>query len=353
MNTQVTITTIVPVYNAEKFLHDTVDSVLGQTFADFELLLIDDASMDNSLAICREYEKRDSRVRVIALEENIGAAGARNLGIKEAKGEYIHFLDSDDRMDAGTYQACVESLNAHPAKAVMFGALEEYFDEKGDLQYTKAVTSPAATFDSAKALRAHIMAYEENYLYGYPWNKLYSTEYMRQIGATFPHQGLNEDILFNIAYFMDADSLNVLDIAPYHYAHRGSTSLTSKFVPEYFAWHRIRVEKLAEQFKYWGMLDNDIRARLGVKYARFILSALERNIDKRSGMNRAARKKWLTDLYTDELFVELIPHANGGGRLQAIFCKLLKGHHTFLSLRLAGLIHFVKVHFPLLFAKIK
>lgn len=353
MNRQVSITTIVPVYNAHAFLRDTIDSVLNQTFTDFELLLIDDASTDDSKAICMEYEAMDSRVRLIALEQNIGAAGARNLGIRQAAGSYIHFLDSDDRIDPDTYQACMDSLNAHPAEAVLFGAVEEYFDESGSVRYTKTVTADAAVFDCAQALRAQVMGYEESYLYGYPWNKLYATAYIKSVGAAFPDQGLNEDILFNIDFFMDLTRLNVLDIAPYHYAHRGNASLTGKFVPEYFAWHRIRIEKLVEQFRYWDMLDDDIRARLGVKYARFILSALERNLDKRSGMSRRQRREWLCALYNDELFVELIPHANGGGSLQTVFCRLLKGHHTFFSLRLAGLIHFVKGRFPVLFAKLK
>ena len=353
MNSSVTITTIMPVYNTEKYLRDAVESILSQTFADFELLLINDCSPDNSLDICREYEKKDSRVRVIDMPRNMGVAAVRNAGIAEAKGKYIHFMDSDDWLEPYAYAAMTESMEKNPADAVMFGITEEYFDSEGELKYTKEVVSPAQIFTDAVSLRQHIMDYEENYLYGYPVNKLYKTDYIRKIGASFPNQGQNEDILFNIDYFMDAGSLNVLDIAPYRYAHRGENSLTSKFVPEYFKWHRIRVQRLTEQFEYWGMLDDDIKSRLGVKYARFIMSALERNRDKRSGMSRSQQKKWLTALYSDELFRLLIPHASADSRLLGIFCKLFKNKHTGLSLTLAGFIHFVKTRFPIIFAKLK
>lgn len=89
------ISVIVPVYNVEKYLHRCIDSILAQTFTDFELLLIDDGSKDNSGAICDEYATRDSRVRVFH-KENGGASSARNQGLDNASGEWIAFVDSDD-----------------------------------------------------------------------------------------------------------------------------------------------------------------------------------------------------------------------------------------------------------------
>ena len=89
------ISVIVPVYNVEKYLHRCINSILAQTFTDFELLLIDDGSKDNSGAICDEYATRDSRVRVFH-KENGGASSARNQGLDNASGEWIAFVDSDD-----------------------------------------------------------------------------------------------------------------------------------------------------------------------------------------------------------------------------------------------------------------
>lgn len=89
------ISVIVPVYNTEKFIHRCVDSILAQTFTDFELLLIDDGSKDNSGAICDAYATRDSRISVFH-KENGGVSSARNLGLDNAKGEWVTFCDSDD-----------------------------------------------------------------------------------------------------------------------------------------------------------------------------------------------------------------------------------------------------------------
>lgn len=89
------VSVIVPVYKAEKYLRKCVDSILAQTFRDFEVILVDDGSPDKSGEICDEYARKDPRVRVIH-KENGGVSSARNKGIDEARGEYISFLDSDD-----------------------------------------------------------------------------------------------------------------------------------------------------------------------------------------------------------------------------------------------------------------
>ncbi len=90
------VTVVMPVYNAESFLADAIESVLNQTYRNFELLLIDDCSKDESLHIAKKYEEKDRRVRVLRNRVNQGVAKTRNYGVREAKGEYIALLDSDD-----------------------------------------------------------------------------------------------------------------------------------------------------------------------------------------------------------------------------------------------------------------
>lgn len=97
------ISVIVPVYNAEKYLHRCIDSILAQTFTDFELLLIDDGSKDNSGKICDEYVDMDSRVRVLH-KENGGVSSARNMGLEHACGKWITFVDSDDWIEPTMYE---------------------------------------------------------------------------------------------------------------------------------------------------------------------------------------------------------------------------------------------------------
>src|SRR5699024_7875511 len=90
------VSVITPVYNAEHYLRETIESVINQTYKSFEYLLIDDCSTDNSASIIKEFAKRDSRIKYVKLKENSGAAVARNTGLEHAQGRYIAFIDSDD-----------------------------------------------------------------------------------------------------------------------------------------------------------------------------------------------------------------------------------------------------------------
>lgn len=90
------VSVITPVYNAEDFLSETIESVIKQTYKNFEYLLIDDCSTDNSAVIVKDYAEEDERIQYLRLEENSGAAVARNMGLEQAQGQFIAFVDSDD-----------------------------------------------------------------------------------------------------------------------------------------------------------------------------------------------------------------------------------------------------------------
>jgi glycosyltransferase involved in cell wall biosynthesis len=105
------ISIIVPIYKAEKYIHRCIDSILAQSYTDFELLLIDDGSPDNCGAICDEYAAKDSRVRVLH-KENGGVSSARNLGLDNAQGEWITFIDSDDWVESEFLDKLIEGGNA-------------------------------------------------------------------------------------------------------------------------------------------------------------------------------------------------------------------------------------------------
>lgn len=113
------ISVIVPVYKAEKYLKRCVDSILSQTFTDFELILVDDGSIDSSPEICDRYAKEDRRVKVIH-KENGGISSARNEGIKKAKGKYIFFCDSDDYVRPGLLKNAFKAATAEKADCVYF-----------------------------------------------------------------------------------------------------------------------------------------------------------------------------------------------------------------------------------------
>lgn len=125
-----TISIIIPCYNSAKYLRACMDSVLAQTFSDFEAILIDDGSKDDTLAIAREIEQQDTRVRVLA-QENSGVAAARNLGLDHARGEWITFVDSDDLLPEDALKTL---LSAAEEGTDMVVCAHETFDENGPIE---------------------------------------------------------------------------------------------------------------------------------------------------------------------------------------------------------------------------
>ena len=119
------ISVIVPVYNVEKFLRRCIDSILTQSFTDFELLLIDDGSKDNSSEICDEYAKKDNRIKVFH-KENGGVSSARNLGLDKARGEWVCFCDADDSIENDTFLCLYNYIKDFDADIISYPAFYEY-----------------------------------------------------------------------------------------------------------------------------------------------------------------------------------------------------------------------------------
>lgn len=208
------ISVIVPVYNVEKYLQRCIESILSQTFTDFEVLLIDDGSNDRSGEICDEYAKKDGRIRVFH-KENGGVSSARNTGLDNVQGEWVCFVDSDDWLDLDFLMLVLQ--DSAKADIIFYGCKLQYIDQ------TTTVYLP---FEIFTANRCEI----EHYLYrlkcnpqqfeylGYTWNKIFKTSIIREIGIRFVTDlSIREDEVFTLSYCKFAKSLKIRSISPYNY----------------------------------------------------------------------------------------------------------------------------------------
>ena len=135
MNNRPTISIIVPVFNTKKYLAQCVDSILNNTFKDFECILIDDGSTDGSSELCDEYKAKDSRV-IVVHKKNAGGSAARNDGLRIASGNYITFIDSDDYVSDNYFQSLIDNVTSNKTDAVMAKEIGVYFDSAGSISKT-------------------------------------------------------------------------------------------------------------------------------------------------------------------------------------------------------------------------
>ena len=335
---------VLPAYGSEPYLAAALGDLQDQLFTDWEAIVVNDCSPDGSLAIAQQFAAADARIRVVSHEVNRGLSAARNTGLAAARGRYVWFPDPDDRYDFTFLQSVYNSLQQHEAPVVMVGHVEEFYDAGGKVERVQefAFSQESAHLGKTK-LRKHVLEFEKGTHYGYAWNKVYERSYLRQGGFTFTEDlPLIEDIEFNIRVFQDLPGLNVIGAPRYRYAKRETGNLTSKFVPRYYEVHRARIEMLCNQLNSWGLLDAGAKATLGALYARYILSALERNKQKESGMSGSAQKEWLQGVFADELFNELVPCAQADSQALRLCLKPLQQRNASKCLALGGAIHAAK-----------
>ena len=221
------VSIIVPVYNAEKVLHYCIDSILNQTFTDYELILVDDGSTDQSGRICKNYAHKNPRIKYIC-QQNSGVSMARNTGIRVASGDYICFVDSDDYIDA----TFLEELVAAIEKGYSFAMCG--YNEKHD--YIVDSDSKQIVYKSENetiATKQELMAISELVLLSQPWNKVFCRSVIVENNICFPEDlSLGEDTAFVYRYLscVIEESFIVINKALYNYISvRNSCSLLNKY----------------------------------------------------------------------------------------------------------------------------
>lgn len=215
------ISVIVPVYNTEKYLRRCIDSILAQTFTNFELLLIDDGSEDTSGKICDEYAKKDARVRVFH-KENCGVSSARNLGLENACGSYITFVDADDWIDERMYEEMLAVISETKCDIVCCDYLYEY--ENGNCLY--ANTLPSSVYQDREKILCDCL----KCLITYVWNILVNSRLYRADGISFKGYYC-EDFNIYMKLMVLADKVCHIDKAYYHY-YQHSQSICHTLSPE-------------------------------------------------------------------------------------------------------------------------
>lgn len=346
------VSIIAPCYNAAAYLDGIYDLLVRQPYDRWELIAVDDASTDETASVLERHSTADERVRPVLLEANGGAAAARNIGLERARSEYVWFLDLDDDFDPSLLVEALDALETTDADVAIFGCREETYDAAGVLRSTRDVLPPVAGVLFGDELHRAILDLEESTLYGYAWNKVYRRA---AIGAAcFPNVMLAEDLLFNVEVFDHVERAVFIQKPLYHYKKRLRSNLTNRFDKQYYTEHRMRIEALYNQQVRWGFNGEETRSRLGSLYGRYIISALERNCDKRAEMSHADRVAWCRELMCDSLFTTLVQgaHSRGGAALEACLA-LIKTGSPALMLALGRLVHMVRFGMGSLYSKLK
>ena len=207
-----TVSIIVPVYNAEATISRCIESIINQEYRDFELLLIDDGSIDSSGTICDCYAAEDSRIRLIH-KENTGVSETRNMALDLACGTYLQFLDSDDWITPNATRLFVEEAERYHCDMVIsdfYRVVGKRVAQKGDIDDDCVLTQ--------EEFSAHMLQNPADFYYGVLWNKLYRRDIVEKYHLRMnPQISWCEDFMFNLEYIRHAEVFYALQVPVYYY----------------------------------------------------------------------------------------------------------------------------------------
>ncbi|WP_326558776.1 glycosyltransferase family 2 protein [Micromonospora sp. NBC_01796] len=257
---------IVPVYRVEEYLAECLDSLLDQSFTDFEVIAVDDASPDGSAEILARYAALDSRIRVVTLPRNVGLGAARNTGLRQATGTYVWCVDSDDWLPPGTLQAVADRLARTTPDLLVTGYARVYWDGRVEDHPVTAVhggrpVPETFTFAEVPGLLNHLWI---------ACNKVIRREFLVRTGITFG-PGWYEDVAFILPLMLASERISLLDRDCYAYRQRQQGAITrtvsDRHLEVFDQWDRV--------FEYMDSRPGDFTTLRPVIFQRMIWHCLQ------------------------------------------------------------------------------
>lgn len=301
------VSIIIPIYNAEKTLHNCIESILDLTYQHIELILVNDGSTDQSKDICDHYASLDQRIKVIH-QQNAGPSSARNKGIEYATGDYLQFVDADDYVKPLMTETLVNAMTdkVHLVicgyQSIHFTALRKY------------IPSITGIYPKADFMQ-YIGMFYKDILLPSPCNKLYDTTLINHFQLRFSENvKVGEDLLFNLAYIKVCLKIHIIDRPLYNYIIQDDRSLSRDFNKEFYS----NQSMLHDQIKSFLQQENYYSGKnkyfLNIIYANSIINSLSNLFHKNSSFTSKERIKQIKKIVSD---IDLEQEGNFKDSIQA------------------------------------
>jgi glycosyltransferase involved in cell wall biosynthesis len=285
---------IMAVYNASRTVEQAVTSALQQTYTDFEIILINDGSQDDSGDICRELQRLDNRIHYIEFPRNLGLSQVRNHGIQMASGQYIGFLDADDTLESNALAVCYDRLKKQSVDILVFGLFEDYdtVNKKGSYELSK-IPGDGYYVGHEEICSASIELIRSS-SFCYACNKLYRRRFLIEYAITFLDYPYVEDIIMNLTAFAKGASVLVIDVPLYHYHKIVQSSITAKYEANYLPLHQHLMDLEVEYFSDNHRLELALPI-ISCQYLKLMFTALQMTFYKEALPN--SLKTLLASIY--------------------------------------------------------
>ena len=244
------ISIIIPIYNGEKYLKECIESVLRQTYRNFELILINDGSLDNSKQICQEFSSQDARIRFID-KTNEGVSATRNLGLSLAKGEYVTFIDADDFVAETYLEDLYEAIRLKPNSIAICKFARYIENEPKLIEVDEKLVSYQKGQDIYELILKKIFV--ERSIFGSSCRMLMPLSLIKKEDLNFPLCKIAEDSLFLLSVLSKIESVNVVDESLYFYRIYSESCSHVKYKKNFLKDREIYLQELQERLGDFGL----------------------------------------------------------------------------------------------------
>lgn len=297
----IVVTVIVPVYNSEKYLEAALDSIIGQSLKNIEIILIDDGSTDNSGDICDSYARKDNRIKVIH-QANAGISRARNRGLEEARGQYVMFADNDDICLEGWLEKNYTCIEKHHADIVKFGRVSRTIEDDTFILSEDIRDLEAGIYDRKKLQTSYFFLRDKG-VFSPIWDGMYSRDFIERYHLRFDESLKNgeEDTVFCMKFLMHLNKMAINSGVYYmHYIRKGF-STSSKFnigtLDKYVYSAKVEEEMLKYIQPIYEVGDREMSC-----IKNYLLPILLQLNHENCNWDKKDKIKYLRDLYSTPLF---------------------------------------------------
>ncbi len=340
------ISIVIPVYNCEDKLNRCIESVLNQSYCNFEIIIVDDGSIDNSYNICLKLQEKDTRIRLFH-QKNKGASAARNYGLSKVEGDYVMFIDADDFIEFDMLITFIDAVKETNADYIMTSFYIDKYGVDGKFISTKHALIRERLITSNDQIPGSIIDLIESERINAPWGKLIKSSIIKEFNLKMPeHIILQEDLFFNIKVLSYVNVILVIDKPKYHYTIGSQESLTSRYFEKKF---EMTDEVYNAIYDFYDLRCNDdtLLSRVKYIYIKNVYAGIINLFHPKCSLNRKEKMQYIRNIISSDKFNLIVNSAHKSGIKYKVLAAVLKVKSVNLLYYFSRLLFILKFHIGL------
>lgn len=350
MNEKELVSIIIPIYNCQLFLKRIIDSILNQTYKNFELILIDDGSTDNSRKILEDLKNRDERINVI-YKNNTGVSDTRNVGIEIAKGEYITFFDADDYVEKTFLEDVINIYKIYDVDLVVTGFFSEI--EGKNTNGNDKINMRTKLYESFNQIKLDFVKMWDRQMLYNVWNKLYLKSIIDKYNIKFPKYNWGEDVEFNRNYLLHINTIYITENCYYHYIRERIGAVTNRYNEKMFDIRKNEFFEFNNYFDKFGLTKNEYLEFSYRRYLERTLGCVENYFSKSCNLDFIEKYNKIKAIVKDEITRQALKKAKLTSKKTKVMVIPYKLHLVLCTMLMGKILSIIKFRFPKIFNKLK